>query len=157
LQAPPALLALVPIGFLVVFGGLWFLIVTLLGAASGWRKLEARFPDHPDEEVATFKMASGVMGAVRMNNVLTFTACRSGMRVSIWKAFGPQNSAFLVPWEQLTVRRQRLLFEEIAILDLGSPRVATLKIRSVLADKLALASDGRWPERIARPVTPIVE
>jgi len=148
--------ALIPlIAFPVLFGGIWFLVITLIGMASGWRRIEERFPDRDDEVLATFRMASAIMGgSARLNNVLTVTACRSGMRVAMSPLFGPKNRPFLVPWEQIGVQRGRMILEDIAILQLGTPPVGTMKIRATLADKLAAAAGARWPEQVTTPTAP---
>lgn len=150
--------ALVPLIVLpLVFGTIWLLVVTIVGWASGWRRLEARFPDRSDETLATFRMASAIMGAsARLNNVLTVTACRDGLRVAISPLLGPKNRPFFVPWTEIRVHRARLILEEIAILQLGSPPAGTMKIRVKLADALASAAGGRWPETAAAQNAPII-
>lgn len=140
--------ALVPLIVLpLVFGTIWLLVMTIVGWASGWRRLEARFPDRPDEALATFRMASAIMGAnARLNNVLTVTACRDGLRVAISPLLGRKNRPFFVPWTEIRVQRARMILEDIAILQLGSSPAGTMKIRAKLADELATAAGAHWPE-----------
>lgn len=139
---------LVPLLFPIVFGGIWLLVVTIVGWASGWRRLEQEFPDREDAVVATYRGASAIMGGnTQLNNVLTVTACRGGMRVALSPFFGPGRKPFFVPWAQITVGRRRLLFETLAVLELGSPPRGKMQIRLKLADKLAAAAQGRWLER----------
>lgn len=145
-----------PLAFPVFFAGLWLLVVTVLSAASGWKGLEARFPDREDQAVATFRMASGVMRGVRMNNILTLTACRAGLRVAIWKIFGPFDRPFFVPWEQLRVERREAWLQKVAILSFGEPAAGQLQISGALASRLAAAAQGRWPERTTFRSPPIV-
>ena len=145
------------IGFPFAFAAFWLLIVTILSAASGWRGLQARFPDRDEDAVATFRMASGVMGAgVSMNNILTLAACRTGLRVSIWRIFGPFDRPFFVPWEQISVRRAGGGFLKRATLTFGSPPAGKLQVSAGLADKLAAAASNRWPERSPARAGPIV-
>lgn len=143
----PALI--VPFAFPVFFVGMWLLVTTILSAVSGWKGLESRFPDRDDEVLATFRMASGLMRGVGMNNVLTLTACRTGLRVAMWKLFAPFDRPFFVPWEQLVVERRDGWLQKRAVLAFGAPPVGRLDIAGHLADRLAAAAQGRWPERAA--------
>lgn len=153
---PPLELAIL-IGFPFFFAAFWLLIVTILSAASGWRALQTRFPDRDEDAVKTFGMASGVMGAgVSMSNILTLAACRTGLRISIWRIFGPFDRPFFVPWEQIGVQRSGGAFLKRATLTFGSPPVGKLAISANLADKIADAAQNRWPERTAPSAAPIV-
>jgi hypothetical protein len=153
-MADPVLI--VPFAFPVFFVGLWLLVVTILSAISGWKGLSGRFPDRDDEVLATFRMASGFMRGVRMNNILTLTACRTGLRVGMWKLFAPFDRPFFVPWDQLGVERREAWFQKRAVLAFGAPPVGKLDISADLADRLAAAAQIRWPERTAFRSSPIV-
>lgn len=109
--------------FPVLFLGMWLIIVTLLGRMSGWINLQDRFPDRPDESLIIMRAQSGAMGGISVAKVnfsgcLRFDVCRTGLRVSIWKIFGPFQRPFFVPWGQITVsdasvfkfKRHRLAF-----------------------------------------------
>lgn len=147
---------IIPFAFPVFFVGMWLLVVTILSAVSGWKGLSARFPDRPDDVLATFPMSSGVMRGVRMNHVLTLTACRTGLRVAMWKIFAPFDRPFFVPWEEIDVVRRQMLFVKVAALGFGSPPAGRLQISQALADKLAAAAGARWPERMPFRNAPIV-
>jgi hypothetical protein len=153
-MSDPALV--IPIAFPLFFVGMWLLVVTILSAVSGWKGIETRFPDREDEVLAIFRMASGFMRGVRMNNVLTLTACRTGLRVGMWKLFAPFDRPFFVPWEQLGVERREMWLQKRAILAFGAPPVGKLDISADLAERLAAAAQTRWPERTAFRSSPIV-
>jgi hypothetical protein len=138
---------IIPFAFPVFFVGIWLLVVTILSAVSGWKGLSSRFPDRDDEVLATFRMASGFMRGVRMNNILSFTVCRTGLRVAMWKLFAPFDRPFFVPWEQLGVERREAWFQKRAVLSFGTPPAGRLDIAGDLADRLSAAAQGRWPER----------
>jgi len=139
---------LLPLLFPLIFGGIWLLVVTIVGAVSGWRRLEREFPDREDVVVETYRGASAIMGGnAQLNNVLTVIACRGGMRVALSPFVGPGRKPFFVPWEQIAVGRRRLLFETLAVLELGSPPRGRMQIRLKLADKLSAVAQGRWSER----------
>ena len=101
-------------------------------------------------------MASGFMRGVRMNNILTLTACRRGLRVGMWKLFAPFDRPFFVPWEQLGVERREAWLQKRAVLSFGNPAAGKLDIAGDLADRLAGAAQGRWPERTASRSSPNV-
>lgn len=146
-----------PVPFLlypIFFAALWLLVTMFLTWASGWKALEARFPDKPDETGRTIHMASGVLCGVSMRNILTLTACPMGLRVSVWKLFGPLDRPFLVPWEQIGVTRRGSGFWGHVILTFGGEH--QLRVSTALADSLATAASGRWPEERQAHNAPIV-
>jgi hypothetical protein len=73
---------------------------------------------------------------VSMSGILTLSACPSGLRVSIWRLFGPFSRPFFVPWEDIRSEKQKVLFIEQAKLTFGSPAAGTLKIFSSVWDVL---------------------
>jgi hypothetical protein len=62
------------------------------------------------------------------------------------RIFGPFCRDFFVPWQSITVTRKTILFSPVAKLQFGNPRVGTLSISAHVADRLARAVLGRWPE-----------
>lgn len=157
---PPELIGVLVflIGFPLMAFGIWKLVMTIISAGLGWGRVAARFPDRPDEVLATYTLESAIMGAgVRLTNCLTITACRTGLRVERLRMFAGKEPAFLVPWREMHVTRGRLPLEAIAIIRLGSPAVNTMKISAALADKLAALVPDQWPEHAAaRQAPPIV-
>jgi hypothetical protein len=146
------------IGFPIMAFGIFKLVITLVNLGLDWGRVEARFPNRPDEVLAVYELQSAIMGAgVQLTNCLTITACRTGMRVEMWRLFGRRSGPFFVPWRDLRVTRARMLLEAIAVVELGSPPVNTMKISGTLADKLAALVPDQWPERIPpRTAPPIV-
>ncbi|MGA9724743.1 MAG: hypothetical protein WBQ86_19970, partial [Candidatus Binatus sp.] len=70
----------------------------------------------------------------------------SGLRIGMMRLFGIWCRSFLVPWEEIRVSRKNGLFGPNAELRFGNPLVGRLKIDSYIADRLARASLGHWPE-----------
>jgi hypothetical protein len=142
------------VAFPIFFATLWVGVTTVLGFLSGWFRLAARFPDQLDEPILRVRGQSGSMGllGVSMSNILTLSACQFGLRVGIFRPFGPFARDFYVPWEELSVTRSRFLFTPMADLSFGHPAVGSLRIRGRVADRLAVASANRWPE--SGPFTP---
>jgi hypothetical protein len=81
-----------------------------------------------------------------MGRILTLGTCPAGLRVGIMRIFGPFCREFLVPWESIAIARKRRVFWSVAKLQFGKPVVGTLTIPAHVADKLAQASAGLWPE-----------
>jgi hypothetical protein len=133
--APLLVLLLVPI----VFIGMWLLVTTLLGALSGWRRLQQHFPAGTEESLLTLGMRSGRMGGVNLNNVLTLGACQSGLRVRIPRLFGASLRPFLVPWGQIKAEPRSALFQSIVRLSFGDPEVGSLTIDARLWQRLTEA------------------
>jgi len=62
------------------------------------------------------------------------------------RVFGPFCRDFFVPWEDIRVARSTVLFWPVAKLQFGSPAIGSLTIPAHVADRLARAATGRWPE-----------
>lgn len=117
-SAPPAKAQTAPEpfpGFFAVFPiffiALWLAVTSILGVMSGWFGLAERFPDRREPTLAKIGGLSGMMGiGVSMRGILTLTACQSGLRVSIWRIFGPFSRPFLVPWREISTRPVTIFF-----------------------------------------------
>jgi hypothetical protein len=133
--------------FPVFFVLLWLTITTALGIFSGWYLLMFSYPNREEKELLRLKNLSGSMGlGVRMNRILNISACPSGLRIGMMRVFGIFSRKFFVPWEEIRVRRKNGFFGQNAVLQFGNPSRGRLVIRSYIADRLARASLGRWPE-----------
>lgn len=131
--------------FPLFFAAMWLAITSLLGAISGWYGLMRRFPDRPEKPIVRLSFLYGSMRGVHFNGILVLSVCPSGLRVGIWRIFGPFSRNFFVPWSQLHVERRNRLLWKLAVLSFGAsgPR---LKILSHVGDRLAQAAGPRWPE-----------
>jgi hypothetical protein len=138
--------------FPLFFALLWLAVTTILAALSGWFRLMARFPNQIAEPLLRIRGQSGRMGlGVSMQGVLTLSVCPLGLRVGIMRMFGPFCRDFFVPWEAISVARKNVLFGAAAKLDFGSPGVGSLTIPAHVANRLARAAMGRWPETVPFP------
>lgn len=138
--------------FPFVFAAMWLAVTTALSHLSGWPALQRAYPDRDDEVLATFGGQSGMMGGapgVNFSGVLELSACRQGLRVAIWRIFAPFMRPVLVPWRDLTVRRQETFLGPRAVLMLGD--VARLTVSGGLADRIARAAGQNWPAGGAPP------
>jgi hypothetical protein len=126
---------------------MWLTITTVLGLLSGWYFLMIRYPNREETELLSLKRLSGSMGAgINMNQILNISVCRTGLRFGMMRVFGIFCRDFFVPWEEISVNRKDGLFGQSAQLQFGNPSRGRLRIPSYVADRLARASLGRWPE-----------
>jgi hypothetical protein len=133
--------------FPLFFASLWLTVTTVLAALSGWFRLMARFPNQTEEPLLRIRGQSGSMGlGVSMRGILALSACPSGLRVGIMRVFGPFCRDFFVPWQAISVTRKNALFWPVAKLQFGYPAIGSLTIPARVANRLARAAMGRWPE-----------
>ena len=133
--------------FPLFFVALWLTVTTILALLSGWFRLMVRFPNQITEPLLRVRGQSGSMGlGVAMRGILTLTVCASGLRVGIMRVFGPFCRDFFVPWEAISITRKNLLLWPAAKLQFGSPGIGSLTIPAYVANRLARAAMGRWPE-----------
>ena len=126
----------------VFFIFFWILITALLGAFSGWFKLQARFPSDDETPLLRLRSRSGSMYGINFNGILTFEACASGMRVRLWRLFGPFQRSFQVPWNQIEAEPVTRFFEPKIRLHLGRPEAGRLTIDLRTWERLKAASQG---------------
>jgi hypothetical protein len=133
--------------FPLFFASLWLTVTTILAALSGWFRLMAKFPDQTAEPLLRVRGQSGSMGlGVSMRGILTLSVCSSGLRVGIMRVFGPFCRDFFVPWEAIRITRKNVMFWPVAKLQFGRPAIGSLTIPAHVANMLARAAMGRWPE-----------
>jgi hypothetical protein len=139
--------------FPLVFAGWWLIATTVLMALAGWFSLARRFPATDEAPVLSLHMCSGMMGlGVSMSGILTLSACPSGLKVGIWRIFGPFCRPFLVPWDQLTAEPATVFFAPMTRLVFGRPPIGRLTISRSAWRRLATYAPGR--EHMADPQTP---
>jgi len=106
-----------------------------------------RYPNREETEFLSLKRLSGSMGlGVAMNRILNISVCPSGLRIGMMRVFGIWCRKFFVPWQEINVNRKDGFFGQTAVLQFGNPSSGKLKIPAYVADRLARASQGRWPE-----------
>lgn len=131
----------------LLFASIWLTVSTILSLLSGWFRLMARFPNLTEAPLLRIRRQSGTMGrGVSLHGVLTLSVCPSGLRVGMMRLFGPFCRDFFVPWEVISVTRKKNLFRSAAKLRLGRPAIGSLTIPAHVANRLARAAIGLWPE-----------
>jgi hypothetical protein len=136
----------------IFFVGLWLFVTTILGLVSGWFALAKRYPDRPEAAILTMLYQQGLMGpSVRLNGVLRFSTCPSGLRIGIMRLLGPFNRDFFVPWTEVSIKRRDAWLAG-SMVDFRFGSTGRLTIPAYIADKLAASVPGKWPEK--KPLEP---
>ena len=116
-------------GFPFFFVGLWLAVTIILGFISGWYALATRFPDRDEPARLKLNGQSGLMGwGVSMSGILVLSACPSGLRIGIWKIFGPFSRPFFVPWAEIRAAPRQQFFQKMVRLGFGWPEGGVLSI-----------------------------
>ena len=120
------------------FIGMWLLVTTVLWFFSGWPTLSERFPDRLERPLQVLRFQSARLGkggpwnpwgAVSYGGCLRFDICAGGLRVRIWRIYGPFSKPFFVPWDKIAVEEKRFLFLRSYRLTFGSSELSALTIR----------------------------
>jgi hypothetical protein len=135
--------------FPVFFIALWLAVTSLLAVLSGWFSLMTRYPNRNETPILKLRWQSGAMGmGVNYNGLLTLSVCPSGIRIGMFRLFGPFCRDFFVPWEEVFVdRTESWLFGKRAKIVFGS--TGSLTVFAAVIDRLAPALPERWPEKEA--------
>ena len=142
-----------PMLFPFVFILMWLAVTTILSYKSGWRDLMDQFPDRDEQPTHALQRQSGSLNGVGMRGILNLSVCPSGFRLGIMKIFGPFCRDVFVPWNVISVSRtERPFVGKIAQVALGQPAISLLTISAEVADGLARAAGGHWPEAGPFPI-----
>jgi len=89
--------------------------------------------------------------AVSFGGILTVSVCSSGLRIGVFRVFGPFNRPFFVPWQDISIKRRNRLWGKTAEFRFGVPVIGKLSIRSYVADRLQRTVPDSWPEHELPP------
>ena len=131
------------------FIGMWLGVTSLLGLLSGWYGLMRGYPDTDEEPLVVLSSQSGSMGlGVGLNGILSLSACPSGLRVGMWRIFGPFSRPFFVPWSEIQLEQKTVFLTPRAKLSFGNPVVGTLSVAAPVWQRLAEAGGAstRMPQ-----------
>ena len=136
-------------GILLFFVALWLLVTGLLGGLSGWSAIARRFPDRNETPRFQLKGQYAAMGmGVQLRGILTFSACPSGLRVAIVRAFAPFSKPFFVPWGEIDARAKGGLFADMTRLGLGNPEAGSMTVTAQTWQRLSSPNgQGRAEDR----------
>jgi hypothetical protein len=136
------------------FAGLWLAVTMVLGAWSGWNSLQQSYPDRQEQPIDRMRMQSGMLGSgssfnpwggVSYSGCLRFDVCPSGLRVAVWRIFGPLQRPFFVPWNEIRVEKFNLFFFSRYRLNFGNRNDAGLSIGRRAFERIAANSPLNEP------------
>jgi hypothetical protein len=124
---------------------MWLFVTTILAREAGWYDLARKYPNRDEEPILRTVFQSGRMSKVSMSGILRLEVCPSGLRIGIWKLFGPFSRDFFVPWDEIRVERKNGILWRTAKLTFGHGP-CNLVLMDYLTNRLARSAAGRWPE-----------
>lgn len=134
--------------FPLFFVGIWVAVTILSGFLTGWYALMRQYPDRPEDPLLKLRWQSGSMGlSIRLNGILTLSACPSGLRVGMLRLFGIFCRDFFVPWGEISVTRRARFFRQVAELQFGSPPAGRLTLSTSTVDDLRRAAGSACLEQ----------
>lgn len=155
---PHSLESLFPALFPVYFAGIWLAATTILGVVSGWFELAQRYPDRKEPPLLKIGSQSGMMRlGVGINGILVLSACPSGLRVAIWRVFGPFSKPFFVPWNEISVRPSKVLFRPMARLSFGNPEAGVLTLEAQTWERLVQSASQHAGSPVAQTLPSMSE
>jgi hypothetical protein len=131
----PAILS----GFVLIWSG----VVWLLAWLSGWQELARhyRYTGTPKgQPIGTFW---AMLGPVNHRGTLTMQAAPEGLYLATMVLFRIGHPPLLIPWHAIKRQegRQLSLIKMVA-LDLGNPKITTLRLPAAMVDESVLAQYG---------------
>ncbi len=137
---PEEVRLLVPIlglGIPTFFVFLWLVITSAIVGASGWGRLQKRFPARDDAPYLTLTRQTGSLGLSTFKSVLRLDACPLGLRVGMTRLIGPFHRSFEVPWGEISAEPGSFFHVERVRLHLGMPEAGTLSIPAAAWQQLS--------------------
>lgn len=132
--------------FPAYFLTLWLLVSTVISFIGGWTTLAKRFRLNKPFDGQRWKGQSGQMRWLAgYGNCLTVGSSPEGLYLATMPLFRFRHPPLLVPWNQVSVSRRRILFFGFVRFGLGHEIDIPLYLRWKLAEKVRYAAGDRWP------------
>ncbi len=142
-QHPTALWIVLPLYFIAI----WLLVSAVIAYIGGWTTLAKRFRLRMPFVGERWTRQSGQMRWIvaGYHNCLTVGGNRTGLYLAMMLLFRFRHPPLLIPWDEITISRQRILFFNYVRFGLGRELDIPLYLRPKLAEKLNHAAGDRWP------------
>ena len=132
----------------VIFPGLWASVSFLLSYVAGWPALARQFRCKSKFLGKKWHMRSGQFRwGLSYNSILTVGSNETGLYLSVFLPFRLGSPPLLIPWNQISVTRKRILWLDFVELSLGKQLGIPLKLKAGLAAKIRDAAGPSWPEQ----------
>lgn len=139
---PMLLLLLIPlllVGFLLIWSG----VVYLIAWSSGWRRLARHYRCAKAPEESVFGTLWAMLGPVNHRGTLRIEPAPEGLYLSMMPFFRIGHPPLLIPWH--AIKRQdkaQISLVKMVALDLGDPKITTLRLPASMVDEAVLAQYG---------------
>ena len=132
-------------GFVIIVG-FWVAISVLLSHLGGWAALARQYGYSGEFVGERWKRQSGQMRYLMgYNNCLILGANREGLYISVAVPFLLGHPPLFIPWGEISVTREKVLWFKRAQLSLGRETPVPFQISERLADKLKASAGQSWP------------
>jgi hypothetical protein len=128
----------------------WVFLMYLASTLGGWGALAAQYtaPNlEGDVPLAQWRWQTMGMRWANYNGVATITLYEEGIHFAVPLLFRPGHPPFLLPWEEMQLRRKKMLFQKyVQVRGERAPSIV-VELPQALADKIETAVGKRWAQR----------
>ena len=125
---------------------LWLLVSAVTSYVGGWTTLAKRFRLRKAFVGQRWPRQSGHMRWIAgYGNCLTVGCSPEGLYLAMVPLFRFRHPPLLVPWNEVSIARRRILFFHFVRFRVGHELDIPLYLRWKLADRLGQAAGDRWP------------
>ena len=119
------------------------LVLVVLSAMGGWRRLAKTYPDDVPAEGVLFRLQSAQFGSVLYRGCVNVTVDPIRLRLSMMALCRLGHPPISIPWSDIRVEFGRAWFMDIGTLRFAKEPGITVRLRRRLVDRMAEASRGR--------------
>jgi hypothetical protein len=121
---------------------LWSAILFFMSAAGGWRRLARKYAAKETPAGGrSFSWISGMVGIARYNRTLLVTVTEAGIYVKTRRIFSFSHPPLFIPWSEIhKPQRYSFLRWEYVTFEIGAPKVAWMRLESVVFDGTPIAA-----------------
>jgi hypothetical protein len=132
--------------FPLFFVAIWLLVSVMISRVGGWATLATRFRFEGEFTGPRWNWQAAQMRyTVNYNGCLTLGCDETGLYLATMPLFRFKHPPLLIPWNEITASRKRILFMDFVRLSLGNDSQIPLTIRLSLAERLSNAAGAHWP------------
>jgi hypothetical protein len=127
------------------FLALWWVILFVMSAVGGWRRLAHQYPAIGIPAGGrSFTFISGMLGIARYNRTLTAVTSDAGLYLSVRKVFRFGHPPLFIPWNEIAnPERSSFMRREYIAFEIGTPPLAKMKLQSEVFEGTEVANAAR--------------
>ena len=133
----------------ILIPAIWVVITFVSSLTGGWFALSERFTRHSEPSGET-RSAGFLFYSVFMrfrgnySGIIRFTTAEDALYLSVFFLFRLGHPPLRIPWEEITVVRDRFLWNDYVVLTLGNAEQIPMRMSESLAYKLGI--QDHFPE-----------